>query len=43
MDGSDLHIKVGSPPLVRVRGDLRPLDMEPLTAGAGARSSPTPT
>lgn len=32
MDGSDLHIKVGAPPLVRVRGDLAPLDMEPLTA-----------
>ena len=32
MGGSDLHIKVGSPPLVRVRGELAPLDMEPLTA-----------
>lgn len=32
MDGSDLHIKVGAPPLVRVRGDLAPMDMEPLTA-----------
>ena len=24
--GSDLHIKVGSPPLVRIRGDLVPLN-----------------
>ncbi len=32
LGGSDLHIKVGSPPLVRVRGELTPLDMEPLTA-----------
>ena len=32
MDGSDLHIKVGSPPLVRVRGELTPLEMAPLTA-----------
>ncbi len=31
-DGSDLHIKADSPPLVRVRGDLLPLDMPPLTA-----------
>ena len=32
MGGSDLHIKVGSPPLVRVRGELTPLEMEPLTS-----------
>lgn len=31
MGGSDLHIKVGSPPLVRVRGELTPLEMDPLT------------
>jgi twitching motility protein PilT len=31
-DGSDLHIKVGSPPMVRVRGDLLPLNVPPLTA-----------
>ena len=31
-DGSDLHIKAGSPPLIRVYGDLIPLDMEPLSA-----------
>lgn len=30
-DGSDLHIKAGSPPLVRVRGDLLPLERPPLT------------
>ena len=31
LGASDLHIKVGSPPLVRVRGELTPLEMEPLT------------
>ena len=31
-NGSDLHIKADSPPLVRVHGDLIPLDMEALTA-----------
>ena len=30
-DGSDLHIKVGSPPLVRIRGDLVPLNAPVLT------------
>ena len=30
-EGSDLHIKADSPPLVRVYGDLMPLDMDPLT------------
>ncbi len=30
--GSDLHIKADSPPLVRIHGDLIHLDMEPLTA-----------
>ena len=29
--GSDLHIKAESPPLVRIHGDLIHLDMEPLT------------
>ena len=29
--GSDLHIKGDTPPLVRVRGDLLPLNMPPLT------------
>ncbi len=27
---SDLHIKVDSPPLIRIHGDLLPLDMDPL-------------
>ena len=30
--GSDLHIKAESPPLVRIHGDLLPLDMDPLSA-----------
>src|SRR5260221_10002604 len=30
--GSDLHIKAESPPLVRIHGDLLPLEMDPLTA-----------
>lgn len=30
-EGSDLHIKANSPPLVRIYGDLLPLDMDPLT------------
>jgi len=30
-EGSDLHIKAESPPLVRVHGELYPLDMPPLT------------
>jgi twitching motility protein PilT len=31
LDGSDLHVKVGSPPIVRVDGHLRPLEgAEPL-------------
>ncbi len=29
---SDLHLKANRPPLLRVAGSLRPLDMEPLTA-----------
>ncbi|HOM82576.1 MAG TPA: PilT/PilU family type 4a pilus ATPase, partial [Armatimonadota bacterium] len=29
--GSDLHIRVGLPPLVRIRGDLTPLNYPPLT------------
>src|SRR5436190_15719415 len=31
MEGSDLHIKSESPPLVRVHGDLFPLDYPPFT------------
>ena len=30
-EGSDLHIKADSPPLVRIHGDLLPLDMDPLS------------
>ena len=29
--GSDLHMKVGSPPILRLAGDLRQLEMKPLT------------
>ena len=29
---SDLHVTVGLPPMIRVRGQVRPLDYEPLTA-----------
>jgi twitching motility protein PilT len=29
---SDLHLAVGRPPILRVTGNLHPLDMEPLTA-----------
>ena len=28
-EGSDLHIKAESPPLVRIHGDLLPLDIDP--------------
>ena len=40
-DGSDLHVKAGSPPRIRVHGDLRKLDGEPTvspddTAGMAA-------
>jgi len=31
-DGSDLHIKADSPPLVRIYGDLYHMDLPPLTA-----------
>ncbi len=30
LQGSDLHLKVGLPPLVRVKGDLRPLNRPPI-------------
>ena len=29
--GSDLHITTNSPPMVRVHGDIQPLDYPPLT------------
>lgn len=32
LEGSDLHMKVGRPPMVRVRNDLRPLNSPPITA-----------
>jgi twitching motility protein PilT len=32
MDGSDLHLKAGCPPLVRKYGDLNPLDYPPLSS-----------
>src|SRR5581483_574947 len=28
---SDLHLKVGLPPMMRLRGDIRRMDMRPLT------------
>ncbi len=34
LDGSDLHVKVGSPPRVRVNGDLLRLRDEPIIAAA---------
>src|SRR5262249_61031854 len=30
-EGSDLHLKVGLPPMMRLRGDIRRMDMRPLT------------
>lgn len=30
LQGSDLHMKVGQPPIVRVNGDLRPLNRPPI-------------
>ncbi len=32
LEGSDLHMKVGKPPLVRIRNELRPLNREPVGA-----------
>lgn len=31
LEASDLHLKVGQPPMVRLRGDIRRTDMKPLT------------
>ena len=28
---SDLHLKVGQPPMMRMRGDIRRMEMRPLT------------
>src|SRR5579863_9982226 len=30
-EASDLHLKVGLPPMMRLRGDIRRMDMRPLT------------
>ncbi len=30
LEGSDLHMKVGSPPMVRIKGELRPLNRDPV-------------
>src|SRR5437773_10830259 len=30
-EASDLHLKVGQPPMMRMRGDIRRLEMRPLT------------
>ena len=30
-EASDLHLKVGQPPMMRLRGDIRQMDMRPLT------------
>ncbi|MEM9366832.1 MAG: PilT/PilU family type 4a pilus ATPase [Planctomycetota bacterium] len=32
LEGSDLHMKVGQPPMVRVRGELKPLNRGPIDA-----------
>ncbi len=32
LEGSDLHMKVGSPPMVRVKGELRGLNRDPVDA-----------
>ena len=34
MEASDLHITAGLPPMVRVRGEVQPLDYAPLTPNA---------
>jgi len=31
LEGSDLHLKVGLPPMLRLKGDIRKADMRPLT------------
>src|SRR6516165_1047050 len=30
-EASDLHLKVGNPPMMRLKGDIRRLEMQPLT------------
>jgi twitching motility protein PilT len=31
LEGSDLHLKVGQPPMLRLKGDIRRMEMRPLT------------
>jgi twitching motility protein PilT len=31
LEGSDLHLKVGQPPMMRLKGDIRRMEMRPLT------------
>ncbi len=31
LEGSDLHMKVGQPPIIRIHGQLKPLNREPVT------------
>ena len=33
LEASDLHLKVGQPPMMRLRGDIRRTEMQPLDAG----------
>ena len=37
LEGSDLHMKVGSPPMVRVKGELRALNRDPVEAAEMVR------
>ena len=32
LEGSDLHMKVGKPPIIRIHGTLKPLNREPVTS-----------
>ena len=32
LEGSDLHMKVGKPPIIRVHGTLKPLNRDPITS-----------
>ncbi|MEA2346645.1 MAG: twitching motility protein PilT [Thermoleophilaceae bacterium] len=38
-EGSDLHLKVGSPPMVRVHGELKPIPGEPVLAPAATEET----
>src|SRR5689334_23881927 len=31
LEASDLHLKVGQPPMMRIKGDIRRMEMRPLT------------